>query len=180
MKMNIFGGREIFKVEAVFPFNSDRKRMSVLVRDEDGTLILYCKGADSVLEKLLNKNVSQELLNKTKDQVYEFSMIGLRTLFICKKIISNEIFKDWKERYVEASSLIENREEELEKLQDELENDFELIGATAVEDKLQTGVPETIDLLLKEGIKLWVITGDKIETAINIGLSCKLLKESTK
>lgn len=63
----------------------------------------------------------------------------------------------------------------LQILQDDLEKELEIIGATAIEDKLQANVGSTIDAIKKAGIKVWVLTGDKIETAINIGYSCKLL-----
>ena len=66
----------------------------------------------------------------------------------------------------------------MEQVAEELEKDFDLVGATAIEDKLQEGVPETIEHIKAAGIKLWVLTGDKIETAINIGYSCRLLDDS--
>jgi phospholipid-translocating ATPase len=72
----------------------------------------------------------------------------------------------WSERYHEASIAMEDREEKIEAVSDELERDLRLLGATAIEDKLQDGVPETIADLKRAGIKIWVATGDKLETAI--------------
>ena len=71
-----------------------------------------------------------------------------------------------------------DRDKEMEKVAALIEKDFTLVGSTAIEDKLQDGVPETIKLVKKAGIKLWVLTGDKIETAVNIGYSCGLLEDS--
>ena len=80
--------------------------------------------------------------------------------------------------YIDACNLVEGREERLEEVAELLENGFELVGSTAIEDKLQEEVTETISMIREAGIKLWVLTGDKIETAINIAYSCDLLEES--
>jgi P-type E1-E2 ATPase len=77
-----------------------------------------------------------------------------------------------------ASMSLIDRDKEMEKVAELIEKDFTLVGSTAIEDKLQDGVPETIKLVKKAGIKLWVLTGDKIETAVNIGYSCGLLEDS--
>ncbi len=84
---------------------------------------------------------------------------------------------DWSVRYQEAQLSFENKEFKLEKLNDEIEVGFELLGSTAIEDRLQDKVDETIEKLKEAGIKIWVLTGDKIETAINIGYSCKVLSD---
>jgi len=86
-----------------------------------------------------------------------------------------EQYKQWNNRYEEAMQSVNNREEEVAKVNDLMEVDLELIGSTAIEDKLQDGVPETIKYMRRAGIKVWVLTGDKIETAINIGYSSGLL-----
>ena len=90
------------------------------------------------------------------------------------------ILKEWNILYQKAILSIENREEQLEKCYEMIETNLKILGATGIEDKLQDGVPETIDLLKKGGIKVWVLTGDKMETAINIGYSCNLLAQKTK
>jgi len=79
--------------------------------------------------------------------------------------------------YTEALNAMVDRDDKVAEVAETLEFDFDLVGSTALEDKLQDGVPETIDMIRKAGIKLWVLTGDKIETAINIGYSCKLLDD---
>lgn len=71
-----------------------------------------------------------------------------------------------------------NKEEAINEVAEEIELDFDLIGSTAIEDKLQEDVGETIFDIKRAGIQLWVLTGDKIETAINIGHSCKLLHDA--
>ncbi|KAN0003647.1 hypothetical protein ACTFIZ_009801 [Dictyostelium cf. discoideum] len=141
-----------------------------------GKIILYSKGADSIMmERLSEKESKSELLEQTKEHISQFSREGLRTLILAKREISQEEYSNWSQQYHEASTLIHDREAEMERLNDQIERGFELVGCTAIEDKLQDGVPETIDYLLKANIKVWIITGDKQETAINIGYSCKLL-----
>lgn len=91
------------------------------------------------------------------------------------RFISPEEYKPWNKRFHEAAASIHNREERLDAVSEEIEQNMLLMGGTAIEDRLQEGVPETIAELSKSGIKLWVLTGDKTETAINIGFSCNLL-----
>ena len=81
----------------------------------------------------------------------------------------------WNKKYKQASIQIQNRDKAMQKLQAEIERDCSLVGATAIEDKLQDDVGNTIKYLKNAGIKVWVLTGDKVETAINIGFSCQLL-----
>jgi phospholipid-translocating ATPase len=76
----------------------------------------------------------------------------------------------WNERYHEATVSLDDRDQKIEDVSDELERDLRLLGATAIEDRLQDGVPETIRDLKRAGIKIWVATGDKLETAI--GMRC--------
>jgi magnesium-transporting ATPase (P-type) len=106
----------------------------------------------------------------------DYGRIGLRTLVRGEKIIEKEYFMEWRKRYQEAITCIDDREAKMGILQEELEKDLNLVGATAIEDKLQDEVEETIRSLRDAGIKVWVLTGDKIETAINIGFSCGLLE----
>ncbi len=100
---------------------------------------------------------------------------GLRTLLIVEKVIDPEVYEKWNKQFTEASLSISNRESKMDKVAELLEHDFDLVGSTAIEDKLQDGVGDTIQALKDAGIKVWVLTGDKIETAINIGYSAKLL-----
>jgi magnesium-transporting ATPase (P-type) len=106
-----------------------------------------------------------------------YSKEGLRTLLIAEKEISEEVYESWSMEYQQALISPFNREEQMDKVAETLEYEFELVGSTAIEDKLQDEVADTIDFMKKAGIKVWVLTGDKIETAINIGISCKLLSD---
>ena len=101
--------------------------------------------------------------------------MGLRTLVLCQKEISRDDFEDWNKDYAKATMALKDRELKMAKMEEELECDFELVGATAIEDKLQDQVPGTIKFMVDAGIKVWVLTGDKVETAMNIGFSAKLL-----
>lgn len=91
--------------------------------------------------------------------------------------ISNEEYTEWSVMYDKAATTLVNRADELDHAAEIIEKDMLLLGATAIEDKLQDGVPDTIHTLQEANIKVWVLTGDRQETAINIGYSCKLLTE---
>lgn len=101
----------------------------------------------------------------------------MRTLVLAKRNIKLTEYTQWAKKYTEVSSTLKNREEKMEEMQELIELDLELLAATAIEDKLQDQVGNTIESLKNAGIKFWVLTGDKIETAINIGYSCKLLDD---
>ncbi|CAL0319882.1 unnamed protein product [Lupinus luteus] len=163
----------------VLEFNSSRKRMSVIVKDE-GRILLFCKGADSVMFERLSVN-GKEFEGKTLEHVQEYADAGLRTLILAYREIDEEKYKEFATKLSEAKNLVtEHRETLIEEVSDKVEKDLILLGATAVEDKLQNGVPDCIDKLSKAGIKIWVLTGDKMETAINIGFSCSLLRQGMK
>uniref|UniRef100_A0A8B9THN3 Phospholipid-transporting ATPase n=1 Tax=Anas platyrhynchos TaxID=8839 RepID=A0A8B9THN3_ANAPL len=171
------GIEKTYDVLAILDFNSDRKRMSVIVRDCNGNIRLYCKGADTVIyERLHPRNVKREA---TEEALDVFANETLRTLCLCYKDISDDEFEAWNKKFMEASVATTNRDEALDKVYEEIEKNLILLGATAIEDKLQDGVPETISKLSKADIKIWVLTGDKKETAENIGFSCDLLTDET-
>uniref|UniRef100_A0A8B9VQZ7 Phospholipid-transporting ATPase n=1 Tax=Anas zonorhyncha TaxID=75864 RepID=A0A8B9VQZ7_9AVES len=163
-------GRAItYQLLAILDFNNIRKRMSVIVRSPEGKIRLYCKGADTILLERLHP-ANQDLTN-------EYAGEGLRTLVLAYKDLEESYYEDWSERLHRASGAPEAREDRLARLYDEVEHDMMLLGATAIEDKLQQGVPETIAILTLANIKIWVLTGDKQETAVNIGYSCKMLTD---
>uniref|UniRef100_A0A672PRS2 Phospholipid-transporting ATPase n=1 Tax=Sinocyclocheilus grahami TaxID=75366 RepID=A0A672PRS2_SINGR len=170
------GIQRSYELLAILDFNNVRKRMSVIVRNPEGKLSLYCKGADTIIYERLHPSCS-ELMKVTTEHLNEFAGEGLRTLVLAYKDLDEEYFSEWKQRHHESSVALEDREENLEKLYEEIERDMMLIGATAIEDKLQDGVSQTIEQLTKAEIKIWVLTGDKQETAENIGYSCNLLRE---
>ncbi|ODV85381.1 hypothetical protein CANARDRAFT_28176 [[Candida] arabinofermentans NRRL YB-2248] len=129
-------------------------------------------------EKLL---LNQEyILEKTIGHIDEFSTEGLRTLMYSYKNLDESTYQSWSDSYAKAKTSLTDRAKSIEEVGCLLENDLELLGATAIEDKLQHGVPEAIEKLRRAGIKLWMLTGDKRETAINIGYSCKLIKDYSK
>ncbi|KFV94101.1 putative phospholipid-transporting ATPase IK, partial [Eurypyga helias] len=169
------GKKRTYKVLAMLDFNSDRKRMSVLVRDPQGTIRLYTKGADTViLERLQRRGPNETITERALDR---FAEETLRTLCLASKEVSEIEYSEWSRRHREASVLPQDCARELDKLYEEMEQNLQLLGATAIEDKLQDGVPETIQLLQLGNIKVWVLTGDKQETAVNIGYACKLLMD---
>ncbi|XP_067662836.1 probable phospholipid-transporting ATPase IA [Haliotis asinina] len=176
VSIEVFGKVETYEILNVLEFTSERKRMSVVVKRPDGRIQLYCKGADTVIYDRLDE--TQLYRDITLQHLEEFASIGLRTLCIATADISEDFYEEWKHTFYKASTSIQNREKKLEEAAELIERNLKLLGATAIEDKLQDGVPETIDTLSKADIKIWVLTGDKQETAINIGYSCKLLTQS--
>ncbi|KAI7855771.1 hypothetical protein BDC45DRAFT_438448 [Circinella umbellata] len=185
--VRIKGEDKYFEILNVLEFNSARKRMSVILKPHDSDkIILLCKGADSIIYERLCEDFGgqtelqtsqEELKESTSAQLEEFATEGLRTLCLAYRFISMEEYKPWNKRYLEASASIYNREEKIDEACEAIETNMLLMGGTAIEDRLQIGVPETIAELAKSGIKLWVLTGDKTETAINIGFACNLLSQ---
>lgn len=174
--VKIFDQYEEHEILNVLEFNSNRKRMSVISKSPDGKIVLMTKGADTVILERLDKHNNphgEKILELLEDCATE----GLRTLCIAYRIISEEEYASWNKIYEEASITVNQRSEALDKAAELIEKDLFFIGATAIEDKLQDGVPETIYTLSQAGIKIWILTGDRQETAINIGYSCKLLTE---
>ncbi|KAI8583404.1 hypothetical protein K450DRAFT_223488 [Umbelopsis ramanniana AG] len=169
-------GRDLeFQILNVCEFNSTRKRMSAVVRGPDGKIKLYCKGADTVILERLSEN--NPFVEPTLMHLEEYATEGLRTLCVAMREIPEDEYARWSQIYDKASTTLVNRSEELDRAAEMIEQDMFLLGATAIEDKLQDGVPDTIHTLQEAGIKVWVLTGDRQETAINIGYSCKLLNE---
>ncbi|KAG6810123.1 hypothetical protein H0H92_013221 [Tricholoma furcatifolium] len=167
---------EKYELLNILEFTSARKRMSVILRKlgEDGRIFMLSKGADNIIFQRL-KESEHELMAATEVHLNEFANNGLRTLTLAYKVIAESEYFDWSKRYHDASLALDNREEKLEAVCDYLERDLRLLGATAIEDRLQDGVPETIADLKRAGIRIWVATGDKLETAIAIGRSTNLI-----
>ncbi|KAG5272458.1 hypothetical protein AALO_G00165790 [Alosa alosa] len=168
-----------YELLAILDFNNVRKRMSVIVRCPEGKLTLYCKGADTIIYERLHPSCSK-LMKVTTEHLNEYAGEGLRTLALAYKDLDEDYFKSWRERHYEASTAMDSREEKLDAIYEEIEKDLMLLGSSAVEDKLQDGVPQTIEQLAKADIKIWVLTGDKQETAENIGYSCNMLRDEMK
>nr|XP_026491603.1 probable phospholipid-transporting ATPase IA isoform X2 [Vanessa tameamea] len=170
-------GRSLtFAVLHVLAFTSARKRMSVLVRTPTGEIKLYCKGADSVIyPRLAGGPRAAPYAEATLAHLEHFASEGLRTLVYAVADVPERVYEDWSNMYHKASVAIHDREQKIEEAALLIENNLRLLGATAIEDKLQDGVPEAIAALLKANIHVWVLTGDKQETAINVAHSARLL-----
>ena len=164
----------------ILEFTSDRKRETIIVKDPDGKIILYTKGADSIIEERLSPNSNKEILTQCKYYVDKFSAQGLRTLFIAMKILSENEYKLCFKEYTEAMMSLEDKDKKVNAVCEKIEKNLYLIGTTIVEDKLQDQVPETIRDLRLAKIKVWMLTGDKMNTAYNIGLSCNLINKEMK
>ncbi|XP_038115502.1 uncharacterized protein LOC6041793 isoform X4 [Culex quinquefasciatus] len=174
--IDVMGRTEEYELLSILDFNNVRKRMSVILR-RNNSILLYCKGADNVIYDRLGTN-QQDLKTRTQEHLNKFAGEGLRTLVLAERRLTKEFFDSWLLRQREAALSIDGtREDKLGAIYDEIECDMQLIGVTAIEDKLQDGVPQTIANLQMAGIKVWVLTGDKQETAINIGYSCQLLTD---
>ncbi|KAF9187758.1 hypothetical protein BGZ50_001764 [Haplosporangium sp. Z 11] len=177
MHLEIMGQPRAYKILNILEFNSTRKRMSIILRPPEGGIVLVCKGADSVIYERLDKADEQAKLREdTLVDLERFANEGLRTLCLAYRKISEEEYASWVLEYDEACNTIHNRDENIENACEGIEHSLILLGGTAIEDRLQEGVPECIALLARAGIKLWVLTGDKTETAINIGFACNLLQ----
>ncbi|KAL1117506.1 hypothetical protein AAG570_003825, partial [Ranatra chinensis] len=173
--IEIMGKKEVYELLCILDFNNVRKRMSVVLR-HGGKLRLYCKGADNVIYERLKPGCNV-LKAKTQEHLNKFASDGLRTLCLAVRDLDENFFTQWKAKHHEAAVSLENRDDRLDAVYEEIENNMTLVGVTAIEDKLQEDVPQTIANLGLAGIKIWVLTGDKQETAINIGYSCQLLND---
>ncbi|XP_023711362.1 probable phospholipid-transporting ATPase VD isoform X3 [Cryptotermes secundus] len=167
-----------FEILQVFPFDSARKCMSVVLSHPiTREKILYCKGADStILPQLAPSDdfMMQQLIFRTQQHLNSYARQGLRVLVMARRTLSDVEYNDWLRKHGEATLMIENRERRLRESYSRLETNLTLLGATGIEDRLQDGVPETINALISAGIVVWVLTGDKPETAINVAYSAKL------
>jgi phospholipid-transporting ATPase len=154
VSIQVADGPELeFEVLNICEFNSTRKRMSAILRCPDGKIRIYCKGADTViLERLGPNNPYVEL---TLAHLEDYATEGLRTLCLAMREVPEDEYRRWAAVYDKAATTINNRAVELEKAAELIEKDFFLLGATAIEDRLQDGVPETIHTLQTAGIKVW-------------------------
>lgn len=168
MEVKVLGRVERYKLLHILEFDSDRRRMSVIVQAPSGEKLLFAKGAES---SILPKCIGGEIA-KTRIHVDEFALKGLRTLCIAYRQFTAEEYEDVNRRLFEARTALQRREEKLAGVFQYIEKDLVLLGATAVEDRLQDKVRETIEALRMAGIKVWVLTGDKHETAVSVSLSC--------
>jgi phospholipid-transporting ATPase len=167
---------QVYSVLHELDFTSDRKRMSVVLR-VGSEIFLVTKGADSVMEELVTEPFSDEYHHALK----EYSSLGLRTLIIAYKKVERAEFRQWEKAYKSTQNSTDaDKDEQVAKVQAQLEVNLKMVGVTAVEDCLQDGVPEAIATIKGAGVRIWVLTGDKTETAVDIAHSCQLFTEETK
>ncbi|OMP09909.1 Cation-transporting P-type ATPase [Corchorus olitorius] len=174
-----FNGSVIhYEVLETLEFTSDRKRMSVVVKDcQNGKIILLSKGAD---EAILPHAYAGQQTRTFIEAVDQYAQLGLRTLCLAWRELKEDEYQEWSLMFKEASSTLVDREWRIAEVCQRLEHDLEVLGVTAIEDRLQDGVPETIETLRKAGINFWMLTGDKQNTAIQIALSCNFISPEPK
>ncbi|KAL4631648.1 phospholipid-transporting ATPase 11C-like isoform X1 [Arapaima gigas] len=167
---------EAYELLHVLNFDPVRRRMSVIVRSAEGETLLFCKGADSSIFP----RVKQEEVDRIRMHVERNATEGYRTLCVAYKQLSNEVFARVDGQLREARLALQDREEKLMAVYNQVEIGMSLIGATAVEDRLQEEAAETMEALQSAGIKVWVLTGDKMETAKSTCYACRLFQRSTE
>ena len=166
-----------------FDFTSERKRSSIIIRDSLGQIKMYMKGADSVILKKINAFSQQKLYAKTNEHVDKFAKEGLRTLCYSMKFLTAEEYKEFNAKYSQLQEQYlsdKSKIKEIEELISTLENNMILLGVTALEDMLQDNVKASIKDFIDANINVWMLTGDKLDTAESIGYSCRLLTEDTE
>ena len=174
---NSAGNMEEYEVLANFPFSSDTKRMGIILKNKKyGHIIYYLKGAENVMMKFVKK----DYIGYIKENAENLATKGLRTLVLSQKIIPKEEFDAWNEEYLEATSSMENRKQKIAEAVSKLENNMDFLCVTGVEDLLQDDVATIIDNMRQAGMKIWMLTGDKVETATCISISAGLKAKNQK
>ncbi|CAA0831460.1 Phospholipid-transporting ATPase 1 [Striga hermonthica] len=173
--VDIQGERQRFSVLGLHEFDSDRKRMSVILGCPDNSVKVFVKGADTSMFRVIDRSSNSNMVKATEGHLHSHSIKGLRTLVIAMRDLSSSEFEQWQSSYETANTAVMGRAGLLRKVANNIENHLNLLGASGIEDKLQQGVPEAIESLRMAGIKVWVLTGDKQETAVSIGYSSRLL-----
>lgn len=165
-----------FDILHIFPFTSETKRMGIVIRDASTQEIFFLeKGADAVMTRVVQQNdwLEEECSNMARE--------GLRTLVFGRKRLSIEEYEAFNNEYHEAKIAIQGRNEKIQKaIKNHLECNLELLAVTGVEDKLQDDVRGTIEMLRNANIKVWMLTGDKVETASNIAISTRLFRRDQR
>ncbi|XP_072323082.1 probable phospholipid-transporting ATPase IIB [Scyliorhinus torazame] len=174
MQLKTPGGQILpFIILQVFPFTSESKRMGIIVRDDSsGEITFYMKGADVVMSSIVQYNdwLEEECGNMARE--------GLRILVVAKKSLTEEQYQDFENRYNQAKLSVHDRSLKVAAVVESLEREMELLCLTGVEDQLQADVRPTLELLRNAGIKIWMLTGDKLETATCIAKSSHLVSRN--
>ncbi|KAK1278519.1 Phospholipid-transporting ATPase 1 [Acorus gramineus] len=176
--IDILGERQRFDVLGLHEFDSDRKRMSVIIGCPDKTVKLLVKGADNSMFGVIEQFLNMDIIRSTESHLHTYASLGLRTLVVGIRELSSEDFEEWQSAYERANTSLFGRSSQLRAVAVGIEQNLRILGASGIEDRLQGGVPEAIESMRQAGIKVWVLTGDKQETAISIGYSCRLLTNS--
>lgn len=172
---NCIGTTENYTILANFPFSSETKRMGILLRHvESNRILFFLKGADMAIQPRV-KEVYRSLV---MDECESLARMGLRTLVVACKYISEEEYQQWNKVWEAANSSITNRNAEIRKAGDLLEVDLDLLGITGVEDKLQDEINDVLESVRNGGIKVWMLTGDKVETAKCVAIACGLKSQN--
>uniref|UniRef100_A0AC35TSQ4 Phospholipid-transporting ATPase n=1 Tax=Rhabditophanes sp. KR3021 TaxID=114890 RepID=A0AC35TSQ4_9BILA len=167
------GGVRNFTILHLFPFTSESKRMGIIVKDElTGEISFLMKGADTVMSQIVQYNdwLDEECSNMARE--------GLRTLVVAKKTLSKEQLAEFEKQFHAAKMSLTDRNENMAAVVQKLEQNLQLICLTGVEDRLQDEVTQSLELLRNAGIKTWMLTGDKLETAICIAKSSGLFSKT--
>ncbi|XP_064640226.1 probable phospholipid-transporting ATPase IIB isoform X2 [Lineus longissimus] len=162
-----------YQILQIFPFTSERKRMGIIVREmSTGDITFFMKGADVVMVPVVQYNdwLEEECGNMARE--------GLRTLVVAKRPLTEDQYQDFENRYHQAKLAIQERSSKVAQVIEGLEMDMELLCLTGVEDKLQDNVRPTLEMLRNAGIKVWMLTGDKLETATCIAKSSRLVSRT--
>uniref|UniRef100_A0A8C8S2B9 Phospholipid-transporting ATPase n=1 Tax=Pelusios castaneus TaxID=367368 RepID=A0A8C8S2B9_9SAUR len=167
---------ERFELLEILSFDSVRRRMSVIVRSVTGDIFLFCKGADSSIFP----RVTEGKIDQIRSRVERNAVEGLRTLCVAYKKFTCKEYESVCRLLENAKLSLQDREKKLAEAYEQIERDLILLGATAVEDQLQEKAADTIEALQKAGIKVWVLTGDKMETAAATCYACKLFRRNTQ
>eukprot|EP00357_Protocruzia_adherens_P031457 CAMPEP_0114996734 /NCGR_PEP_ID=MMETSP0216-20121206/14491_1 /TAXON_ID=223996 /ORGANISM="Protocruzia adherens, Strain Boccale" /LENGTH=1088 /DNA_ID=CAMNT_0002361003 /DNA_START=179 /DNA_END=3445 /DNA_ORIENTATION=+ len=179
---NANGVEENYEVLAIFPFSSETKRMGILLKfvdPEDSSndrIVFFLKGAEVVVREM----VSRENKDWIDDECETLAREGFRTLLLTQKVLTQQEYEDWSKEYQTAKSSMVNREENIRRAAGLLEKDMEFLAITGVEDKLQDDVGITLETLKNAGIKIWMLTGDKVETAQCVAISSRLRGKNQK
>lgn len=168
---NSIGKTETYSILAIFPFTSESKRMGILVRHtETNRIIFFLKGADSAIQPRV-KEVYRSLV---MDECESLARTGLRTMVVAARYVPEPEYQEWKKIWDRAVMSLSERSSLIRKAGDLLEQDLDFLGITGVEDKLQDDINDTLESIRNAGIKVWMLTGDKVETAKCVAVACGL------
>ncbi len=183
IRIKVLNELKEFQIIQKFDFTSARMRSSIIVRDHDGVIKVYMKGSDSVIFSKIDQFSKDNLYKISKEHIDVFAKQGLRTLCYSYRVLTQEEYNDWLTRYDEMKyNAINDKslDKKVEEVISEVENNMLLLGVTALEDRLQDNVTKDIQDYIEAGINVWMITGDKLDTAESIGYSCKLFNDDTE